>query len=208
MTSIQEVTQVPVTHVGQSDVVATDGLYTQIHWWISYIGAIHYVCGIPFQISGKYLWHPKPFHAFRKLRVLIKEVFIVYIHKRSCLENDKVYDDLHSYLAPLEKMTTFDIHSITPLLELIKIDLDDFKFGSPTFKTVLVAMRLLDHIISRHAKAPKGIFTFSTMKVSRSTFLREILRGAAACRRMICFSSRLISIRLTHSMLMFHFYTS
>ena len=25
---------------------------TQIHWWIPYIKAIHYVCGIPFQIPG------------------------------------------------------------------------------------------------------------------------------------------------------------
>ena len=82
----------------------------------------------------------------------------------SFLENDKVYDDLHSYLAPLEKMTTFDIHSISPLLELIKIDLDDFKYGSPTFKTVLVAMRLLDHNVSSHANAPKGIFTFRILK--------------------------------------------
>ena len=107
----------------------------------------------------------------------------------SCLENDKVYDDLHSYLAPLEKMTTFDIHSIAPLLELIKTDLDDFKYGSPTFKTVLVAMRLLDHIVSSHAKAPKGIFTFSIIKVPHSKILREILRGAASCRSMTCFSS-------------------
>ena len=82
----------------------------------------------------------------------------------SFLENDKVYDDLHSYLAPLEKMATFDIYSISPLLELIKIDLDDFKYGSPTFKTVLVAMRLLDHIVSSHANAPKGICTFRILK--------------------------------------------
>ena len=27
-------------------------MHTQIHWWIPYIGAVHYVCGIPFQIFG------------------------------------------------------------------------------------------------------------------------------------------------------------
>ena len=27
-------------------------IHTQVHWWISYIKAVHYVCGIPFQISG------------------------------------------------------------------------------------------------------------------------------------------------------------
>ena len=27
-------------------------IHTRVHWWISYIKAIHYVCGVPFQISG------------------------------------------------------------------------------------------------------------------------------------------------------------
>ena len=27
-------------------------IHTQVHWWISYIRAVHYVCGTPFQISG------------------------------------------------------------------------------------------------------------------------------------------------------------
>ena len=27
-------------------------IHTQVQWWISYIGAVHYVCRAPFQISG------------------------------------------------------------------------------------------------------------------------------------------------------------
>ena len=27
-------------------------IHTQVHWWISYIGAVHYACGTTFQISG------------------------------------------------------------------------------------------------------------------------------------------------------------
>lgn len=71
-------------------------------------------------------------------------------------ENDKVYEDLHTYLSPLDKITTYDSHSIAALLELIKSDLVDFKYGSPNFKSVLVAMRLLDCIVFSQNKSKNG----------------------------------------------------
>ena len=37
---------------------------TQVHWWISYIRAVRYVCG-PLLDIWQCLWHPEPFHAFR-----------------------------------------------------------------------------------------------------------------------------------------------
>ena len=37
---------------------------TQVHWWISYIRAVRYVCGRLLDI-WQCLWHPEPFHVFR-----------------------------------------------------------------------------------------------------------------------------------------------
>ena len=40
-------------------------IHTQVHWWILYIGAVHYVCGTTFQVSGNASDIRNRFHAFR-----------------------------------------------------------------------------------------------------------------------------------------------
>ena len=40
-------------------------IHTQVHWWILYIGAVHYVCGTTFQVSGNATDIRNRFHEFR-----------------------------------------------------------------------------------------------------------------------------------------------
>lgn len=72
--------------------------------------------------------------------LLINEYFFLL------LDNDRVQDDIHHFLFPLEKITVLDENAIVPLVELLKTDLDEIKLGALSLRTVLMSLRLLRHL--------------------------------------------------------------
>ncbi|XP_065669251.1 protein virilizer homolog isoform X3 [Hydra vulgaris] len=63
-------------------------------------------------------------------------------------ENDNTHEDIHHYLASLEKVESFDIHAISPLVEFVKSEMDEMKLGTGTTRSVLLAMRILYDLIN------------------------------------------------------------
>jgi len=66
----------------------------------------------------------------------------------SLQENDRVQDDIHHFISPLEKVHKLDTTAVAPLIELLKADLGEIKLGSLSLRSVLMALRLLKHLIT------------------------------------------------------------
>lgn len=62
-------------------------------------------------------------------------------------ENDRVMEDIHSFLAPLEKVTSFDIHSMQSLIDFITSEVEDIKIGSGATRSILISLRLLKRFV-------------------------------------------------------------
>lgn len=75
---------------------------------------------------------------------------VLYYQRKSysfrVTDNDRTQDDIHHFLFPLEKITMLDESAIAPLVELLKDDLDEIKLGALSLRTVLMTLRLLQHL--------------------------------------------------------------
>lgn len=62
-------------------------------------------------------------------------------------DNDRTLEDIHLFLAPLEKVPSYDINAINNLIDFIKNEIDDVKLSSGINRSILTTLRLLKYFI-------------------------------------------------------------
>lgn len=75
---------------------------------------------------------------------------ITFVWTSCTLENDRVHEDIHHLIAPLEKISKLDVTAIGPLIEVLKNDLEELKLGSAALRSVLMSLRLLRRLMKKN----------------------------------------------------------